>query len=384
MTTGTGGSIGSGTVVVAAAHLVDADGDHGAGWLRIKGGLIAERGEGTAPESSAVVTTLVDTIHPGLVDIHVHGAVGADFAQVGVDPTPAIAHHHAQGATSILASLATAESSSTLRRVEELRPFVTAGDLGGLHLEGPWLSQRRRGAHAPGLLRAPDLRELDALLEAGDGAIRMVTLAPELPGALAAIAQLVRHGVTAAIGHTDADADTVDRAVDAGATVVTHLFNGMAPLHHREPGVVGAALSRGDLALELIADGVHVDDRIVDTVLAAAADRLVLVSDAMAATGLGDGSYELAGSRVVVSRGVAELADGTSLAGSTTPLGRIVSRLSGRGIPLASLIAAASTRAAAVVGIPAPALTAGRRADLVAVSGDGSARTMRGGRWLGC
>jgi len=369
---------------VVAAHVVDADGDHGAGWLRIEGGVITERGEGAAPEASVPggTVTAVDTVHPGLVDIHVHGALGADFAQVGVDPTAAIAHHLAQGATSILASLATGEPGSTLRRIAELRPFVSSGDLGGLHLEGPWLSDRRRGAHAPQLLRAPDPREVDALLDAADGTIRMVTLAPELPGALVAIERLVRDGVTAAIGHTDADAATVDRAVDAGATVVTHLFNGMAPLHHRAPGVVGAALSRGDLALELIADGVHVDDRIVRVVLAAAADRLVLVSDAMAATGLGDGAYELAGSRVVVSQGVAELADGSSLAGSTTPLGRIVSRLRADGIPLPVLIAAASTRAADVVGIPAPALAAGHRADLIAVSSDGSARTMRGGRWL--
>jgi N-acetylglucosamine-6-phosphate deacetylase len=318
---------------------------------------------------------------PGLVDTHVHGARGVDFADVGVDPQPAIDHHHAAGSTTIVASLATGTAEATRRRVRELRPYIDAGELAGLHLEGPWLSPRRRGAHAIDLLRAPEAREIDDLLEAGAGAIRMVTLAPELPGAIEAIDVLVRDGVVAAIGHSDADSATTARAIDAGASVITHLFNGMAPLHHRNPGMAGTALARDDVAVELIADGVHVDDTVVDVVVRAAGNRLVLVSDAMAAAGLGDGEYQLAGSEVTVTQGIARLADGSSLAGSTSDLGRIAARLLSRGVAPDLVVTAASVRPAQTLSLSVPLLRVGDAADLVIFDGAG-VRTLRGGRWL--
>ena len=370
-------------IVIEADLLADGTSPARPGWVRIEAAVVSDRGDGRAPEEVAAGATVVpaDLVTPGLVDIHVHGARGVDFAQVGVDPRPAIDHHHAAGTTSIVASLATGSAEATVRRVRELQPFLAAGDLAGLHLEGPWLSRERRGAHAPDLLRAPDPREIDALLEAGGGGIRMVTLAPELPGAFDAIATLVRSHVVVAIGHTAADAETTSRAIDAGASVVTHLFNGMDPLHHRRPGVVGAALTRGDVALEIIADGVHVDDIVVDLVIRSAGDRLLLVSDAMAATGLGDGDYELAGSRVTVSRGVAQLADGSSLAGSTATLGAIARRLRARGVSTELVASAASARPSAALGISAPLLGVGDAADLVVFDGV-TVRTLRGGRWL--
>lgn len=370
--------------LIEAALLVDGEQPASAGWVLVDGGAVAERGRGRAPQQLAHAASLVraDLLTPGLVDIHVHGARGVDFASLGVDPRPAIDHHHRAGTTTLLASLATGHAQATLDRVRELRSLVDSGELAGLHLEGPWLSPLRRGAHSPELLRIPAAADIDALLDAGAGTIRMVTLAPELPGALDAIAQLVRAGVIAAIGHSDADAATTGRAIDAGATVITHLFNGMAPLHHRHPGIVGTSLARTDVAVELIADGVHVDDAVVDLVLRVAGNRILLVSDAMSATGLGDGDYELAGSRVTVSGAVAQLADGSSLAGSTATLGAIVARLLARGSAADLVVAAASARPAAALGIPAPSLRVGDAADLVVFDGEREARTMRGGRWL--
>ncbi|MGP3533505.1 N-acetylglucosamine-6-phosphate deacetylase [Microbacterium sp. RD1] len=368
-------------LLLTAAHVVDPDAS-APGWLRVENGVIVDRGAGTAPNPEGAAIYETDVVMPGFVDIHVHGARGVDFAELGVDPQPAIDYHAAHGATTLVASIATGPMETTAARLRELQALVRSGALEGIHLEGPWLSPQRRGAHRLELLRSPELREVEALLEAAGGTVRMVTIAPELPGAIEAIAALTRHGVVAAIGHTDADAATAQRAIDAGATVVTHLFNGMRPLHHRDPGPVGVALAHRQLAVELIADGIHVDDVVIDAVLRAADDSLILVSDGMAATGLGDGEYELAGSHVVVAGGIAELADGTSLAGSTATLGGIVARLRSRGVAPSRLLAAASSRPSAVLGLSAPSLRIGDVADLVTVAADRTLRTMKAGRWL--
>lgn len=369
------------TTTVSADHVIDAAGDTGAGWLRIEAGIVRERGAGAPPPDARLVH--LDVLGPGLVDTHVHGARGVDFAAPGTDPSPALDLHRATGATTLLASLATSTSEALLTRIAELRPLVREGALAGLHLEGPWLSPARRGAHRPDLLRAPDPREIDRVLAAGEGIVRMVTLAPELPGALDAVEHFVAAGVTVALGHSAADVDTARRAMDAGASVVTHLFNGMPPMLSREPGLAGAALSHPDVYVELIADGIHVSDTVIDVVFAAAAGRVSLVSDAVAAAGLGDGRYDLAGSEIMVADGVARLADGSSLAGSTMPLGTSVARLLARGLPAAPVVLAASLTPARAVGLDVAALRVGDAADLIAVS-DGLVRTMKGGAWLTC
>lgn len=294
--------------VFAIRRLVDGVRQDGPAWLRIENGVVVERGEGE-PASGPVER--LDVVVPGGVDTHVHGAAGIDLATPGIDPQPALDHHHRSGSTTMIASLATGRLDDTRTRVKELAPLVREGRLAGIHLEGPWISEKRRGAHSPELLRSPDRNEVNALLGAGDGTVRMVTIAPELPGAFDAIDELVRAGVVVAIGHTDADTETVHRAVDAGARVTTHLYNGMAPMHHRQAGTVGVSLSDDRVTVEIIADGEHVSDEVIDVTRRAAAGRLVLVSDAMSATGLGDGRYDLAGSEVVVSNGVAVLAGET-------------------------------------------------------------------------
>ncbi|MCU1404476.1 MAG: N-acetylglucosamine-6-phosphate deacetylase [Glaciihabitans sp.] len=369
----------SGSLLLGADRLVDGAGYDGPGWLQVDDGIIVRAGSGPAP---AIADVSVAVLVPGFVDTHVHGAVGIDFATLGTDPTAAIEHHARSGSTSLVASLATGEWSRTLDRLRELAPLVTTGVLAGLHLEGPFLSHERRGAHDPALLRAPDPAAISDALTAAAGTLSMMTIAPEIPGALDAIVQLREAGVTVAIGHTDASADVVRQAIDAGATVMTHLFNGMPPLHHRSPGPVGVALADRSLVLELIGDGHHVDDIAIDAVRNAATHRYVVVSDAMAATGLGDGHYNLAGSRVVVTDGVAMLADGSSLAGSTTPIAGAVERLLGRGVNLGEIVAATSITPARTLGLASPALVAGARADLLALSGSSVARVMRAGSWL--
>ncbi|MFH8249576.1 N-acetylglucosamine-6-phosphate deacetylase [Microbacterium sp. B2969] len=366
-------------MLLAAERLITADGDAGAGWLRIDRAIIAEMGAGRPP---APPDLSLSTVFAGFVDIHAHGAMGHDFGRVGDDPETVIAYHAASGTTSLVATLATAPLRSLVDRVRELAPLVRDGSLAGLHLEGPWISSVRRGAHHPDLLRPPAIDDIDRIIDAGDGTIRMVTLAPELPGALQAIERLVGAGVIAALGHTDADYATTMCALDAGATVGTHLYNGMRPLHHRDPGLAGVMLTDQRATVELIGDGVHVHDAIVDLTLAAAAGRVALISDCMSAAGLPDGVHELAGSRVRVTGGVAELADGSSLAGSTSTLGHTVARLLARGVSPVVLADAAITRPAAALALKTPELRLGGPADLVEIASGGVARAMKNGEWV--
>lgn len=353
------------STLLRAPRIVTADADLRDGWLLLDDDDLATvlaRGTGEPPAHDRLVER-DGTVVPAFVDVHAHGALGADFATCEPDSARAAADHHAsRGTADLVASVATGALRDTVAALGRLAPLVADGTLAGIHLEGPYLSPVRRGAHAAALLRSPDLGELDTLLAAA-GTVRIVTLAPELPGGVDAVRHLVAAGVVVAIGHTDADADTVARAIDAGASLVTHLCNGMPPLHHRRPGPVGVALADDRVAVELIVDGHHLDPVTVDLVRRAAGDRMLLVSDAMAATGLDDGPYTIAGSDVVVTDGVAMLADGSSLAGSTITVGDAVDRLLAEGRSIGTdavreAVAASSVRAARLLGLPAP-LTVG-------------------------
>jgi N-acetylglucosamine-6-phosphate deacetylase len=371
-------------------RLVTADSDAGPSWLALRAGLVVDGGEGEPPTARADLVDLPHehvrgTVVPGFVDQHVHGALGVDFGTGDeADVRRAAAHHHRAGSTRLVASVATASTSSIALALGVLVPLVEEGLLDGVHLEGPWLSEARRGAHDPGLLRSPDLAEVESVLAAAHGALRMVTIAPELPGAAEAVRLLVAAEVVVALGHSDCTAEQAHAAADAGATVVTHVFNGMRPLHHREPGLAGAALADDRLAVELILDGRHVSRDVVEIARRASSGRLVLVSDAMAATGWSDGRYTIAGSQVVVEGGVAMLADGSSLAGSTGTVGAGVTRLvRDHGVPLQEAVRASSTTAAAALGLTGAGLAPGDRADLVVLDEHGDVGpVMRGGTWL--
>ncbi|WIE64794.1 N-acetylglucosamine-6-phosphate deacetylase [Curtobacterium sp. MCLR17_036] len=364
------------TTLIRAPRVVTATDDLRDAWLVIDDtDTVRATGVGTPPDTDDVVTVTDGAVVPGLVDLHAHGARGHDFASCTADQARAAAdHHRSRGTTTLVASVATGRPDDTVAALARLRPLVADGTLAGIHLEGPWLAPSRRGAHRADLLHAPDAAEVDAFLAAAGDALRIVTLAPELPGALDVVARLVDAGVVVAIGHTDATAEQTRRAVDAGASLVTHLFNGMPPLHHRAPGPVGAALTDDRVLLECIVDGHHLDPLTVALVQRTAPGRTVLVSDAMSATGCPDGDHTVAGSAVSVRGGIAMTADGSSLAGSTITVADAARTLLTAGVPLPEVVAASSARAAHLLGRPAP-LTVGAPAELLVL--DPHAGTVR-------
>ena len=353
-----------------------------------------ESGPGLPPD-------LAGTILPGLVDLHCHGGGGATVTTDDARQAARVAaHHQACGTTSMLASLVTASPDVLVAQVAALAPLVSADDLAGLHLEGPFLSDRRCGAQAPQHLTAPDVLLVDRLLDAAEGSLRVMTLAPELPGAAEVVAVLRAAGVVVALGHSDADHDTFARALDAleGTGLVTHLANGMPPLHHRAPGPVGAALTaaaRGQATVEVIADGVHVDDAFAELVFATSAPgHVALVTDAMAAAGMHDGEYDLGPQRVLVQDGVARLrgaaaspqpAGRAAIAGGTAHLLDVVRRVASTSVGLVDAVRAASATPARVLGVAdrVGSLTAGTCADLLVVDDALQLQqVMRHGRWL--
>jgi N-acetylglucosamine-6-phosphate deacetylase len=303
---------------------------------------------------------------PGFVDIHVHGGGGATFTTGDPDQARAAAAFHARhGTTTMLASLISAPVERLHLAVEGLRPLVEQDRLAGIHLEGPYLSPVRRGAHDPAHLRDPDPAELNDLLDLGG--VRMVTIAPERSGALDAIRRLRDRGVVAAVGHTDATYEQTLAAIRAGASVATHLGNAMRPVHQRDPGPIVALLDAEDVVCEQVADGVHLHEGMLRHVVRVAGPRRVaLVTDAMAAAGMPDGAYELGGRTVTVTDGVARTADG-AIAGSTGTMAAAVRRAVHSGIDIVDAALMAATTPACVLGLDdeVGAVAAGRRADLV-------------------
>lgn len=355
------------------------------GWIRVAGTRIVSCGEGVPPSDLTGTRQHVEgTLVPGFVDIHSHGAAGADFGRASEGSVDAALNRQFQhGTTSLVASLATAPLRDLEYRIAALVDLVVDDALVGVHLEGPWLSENHRGAHASRLLRHPAADEVLRLMSSTD-VVRMVTLAPELPGGLPAIRQIVGEGAVAAIGHTSCDADTARRAFDDGATVATHLFNGMPPIHHRASGPVGAALLDDRVTLELILDGEHLAPDTVDLVLRVAPGRIAAISDSISATGCPDGEFTLAGSSVTVCDGVARTTATGSLAGSTRTLDTAFAALvreHGRTLPEA--VAATSTTAARTIGLAGVGVIApGAWADLVVLEELGVTGVMRHGAWI--
>ncbi len=355
------------------------------GWVTYDRGLLTGVGAGEPPVG--VPTERVPgTLLPGFVDMHVHGGGGTDFSAATPESVAVVtATHLAHGTTSLLASLVTEPVDRLTAQIAHLAGHVESGALAGIHLEGPFLSPARCGAHDPALLRDPSPEVLAALLAAGRGTVRMVTLAPEREGGLDAVRRLVGAGVVAAVGHTDATAQVCASAFDAGATVATHLFNGMRPVHeHRDGGPVVAALLDDRVTLELIHDGVHVARETVALVRRLARSRVALITDAMAAAGAGDGEFTIGALPVHVEDGVAMLADGETLAGSTLTLDRALSRLvDEHGASLVEAARAVASTPARALGLDDRGiLVAGRRADLVVLVDGAVTRVMRAGSWV--
>jgi N-acetylglucosamine-6-phosphate deacetylase len=340
-------------------------------------------------------------IIPGLVDLHCHGAVGGDFpAGEYAGSRAAVDFLHAHGTTTLLASLVTAPSADLLAAITTLKPMAAEGLVAGIHLEGPFLSRARCGAQNPQWLREPDLELLGELLRAAGGTLKSMTYAAELEGADKLVDMLAKHGVVPSFGHSDSDAETAAASLERAARklassgqhrpwarpTVTHLFNGMAPMHHRNPGPVAACLRlarAGTVAVELIGDGVHLDPQTVRMVFELVGpENVVLVTDSMAATGLPDGDYVLGPSAVSVRDGVATLRSTGSLAGGTATLLDVVRQTIAAGVSPGDAVASATSVPAQILGLGAEigSLRTGMRADVVIVDEDfGLLSVLRGG-----
>jgi N-acetylglucosamine-6-phosphate deacetylase len=336
----------------------------------------------TTPEPTAL------TILPGLVDIHNHGGGGSSFADAltAEDVSHAAGEHLRHGTTTIMASLVTADRPTLLARAELLAAAVDAGIIAGIHAEGPFLSPQRCGAQNPADLTAADPGFVTELLQAARGHLRTMTLAPEVAGVTCcggvAVA-LAEGGVIPSLGHTNATFGECEAMIARTAPLLaehglrmtaTHLFNGMPPIHHRNPGPVMACLAaaaRGEMVVELIADGVHLDPSMMRTVMElVSAENMALVTDAMAATGMADGAYRLGPADVVVTHGVARLAttDGSlgALAGGTAHLLDTVRTCVNAGVPLIDAVNAASATPAGALGwTDRGGIAPGKRADIL-------------------
>jgi N-acetylglucosamine-6-phosphate deacetylase len=370
--------------VLAGPSIVTPDGVLDHGYLRISGQQIAEVGAGRPP--GAVETVDGAWIVPGFVDMHTHGGGGHTFTTADPEQVRAGARFHLErGTTSLLASLVTAPPELMFAATTGYAPLVAEGVIAGIHFEGPYLSHTRCGAQNPAYLRDPSLDELAKLLEVGGGTVRMVTVAPELPGALDVIRLLAANGVVAAIGHTDATYEQTLVGIEAGATVGTHVFNGMRPPHHREPGPVYALLASPGVTCEFVGDGVHLHDgTLAFATTVTGPRRAALITDALAPAGMPDGEYDLGGQQITVQDGIARLARNGAIAGSTLTMDRALRRNVQAGMSIVDVARMAATTPAAAIGLSdVGALVPGRRADLVVLDADlRVSRVMRAGAWI--
>lgn len=372
--------------LLAGARVLTADGFLDNAWVRIDGDTISELGVGTPP-AAPDVTLDGQLLLPGFVDQHCHGGGGASFVTTDQAEAERAARFHLEhGTTSIMASLVSGSREALTSQITTLSPLVDNGTVIGIHLEGPWISQHFCGAHAQDQLRAPELTEVTELLNLGAGRIRMVTIAPELEGGIEAIRAVADSGALAAVGHTDADFATGVAAIEAGARVITHLFNAMRPVLHRDPNAAGALLDDPRVFGELICDGVHIHPTSIKLALRElGVDRTCMITDAMSATGVADGQYKLGELDVTVKDGVARLTEAGNIAGSTLTLDvalRFVVEHCDVSIEDASTMLSANP--ARVLGLTdRGTIEPGKRADLVVLDASlALTQVMQAGVWV--
>ncbi|MFF7856761.1 N-acetylglucosamine-6-phosphate deacetylase [Streptomyces sp. NPDC007904] len=372
------------TKVLAGARVVLPTGTVDDGRVIVEGTRIAA----TAPENAETLDASGHWVVPGFVDLHNHGGGGASFTSGTVDDVLRGVHtHRLHGTTTLVASTVTGDLDFLARRAGLLAELAEQGDIAGIHFEGPFISPCRKGAHSEELLRDPDPAEVRKLIDAARGRAVMVTLATELPGGIDSVRVLAEHGVIAAVGHTDATYEQTVRAVDAGATVATHLFNAMPALGHRAPGPIAALLEDERVTVELINDGTHLHPAALQLAFHhAGADRVAFITDAMDAAGFGDGRYMLGPLEVEVAEGVARLVEGGSIAGSTLTLDRAFQRaVTVDGLSVGDAVAALSANPARLLGLDdrIGSLEPGKDADLVVLDADFALKgVMRRGEWV--
>ncbi|MCA0755320.1 N-acetylglucosamine-6-phosphate deacetylase [Paenibacillus sp. N4] len=353
------------------------------GSVRTANGKITEIFEADQPAGPPDSTEVVDGdggwLLPGFIDMHVHGGFGADFMDAGRESFDAITKFHAaHGTTGMLATTMTASKEAieaVLHAVAEYRAGeMPYADLYGVHLEGPFISEKWIGAQNPAYIMDPQLEWMKQWTERYPGLIRQLTLAPEKDGALETILWLKEREIVTACGHTDALYEEITAAADAGLSQAVHTYNAMRGLHHREPGTLGAVLTDGRISAELIADGLHVHPAAIRLLLAAKSrDKVILITDAMAAAGMPDGDYSLGGLAVVVRNGEARLKDGGALAGSClTMIAAVRYLLKHTELSLTDISRLASGNAARQLGIGdrTGSIARGKYADLVLLDKD--------------
>lgn len=367
----------AGRALTPTTEIVDAG-------LLIRDGVIealGPRSDMLLPEGAQEISAVDKIAIPGFLDVHIHGAGGRDVMEGNSDALAAVTRTVARhGTTSFVATTVTASPDDTLRSVVGIAHYIAEqhetddvrAEVLGIHFEGPFLSPVRRGVHPPEWLQLPSAEFLDKLLQAASGNAQILTLAPELLGAMPCIDAARNAGMVVAIGHTDATYEQARAAISHGAHHAVHVYNAMRPFTHRDSGVIGAVLTSPEVTAELIADGVHVEETAMKVLLQAkGAERMILISDGMSATGMPDGKYMLGKLEVTMSGGVCRNAEGR-LAGSTLTLDRALRNIVGLGISLPNAVRMLTLNPATLLGIEFKkgALRTGADADIVLLDED--------------
>lgn len=363
------------------------------GSVLIENGRIVSVAEGM-PDSAGLANEADFTdgngqlLIPGMIDVHIHGASGYDMMDGTTRSVEAVSSAcAAAGCTSFLATSVSSSLEDLLRmidKVKEVAGHEPGARIVGIHAEGPYLNVKRKGMQNEAFLRHPDLAEMERIIGHAAGMMKMVTVAPELPGGMEMVEELHRRGIVVALAHSDASYDEASEAFRRGASHVTHCFNGMRPIHHRDPGLVAAAFDQPHVSLQAIVDNVHLHPAVVRLMhRVKGPERVVLITDALQAMGMGDGTYTFGGHEVTVSGGIATLKDGT-LASSTVTMNEALRNTVQLGIPLHDAVTMASRTPAEILGLTRKGIISPEAdADLVLLDEQfGVVWTMVGGRFV--